>query len=492
VAGWIPVKYAQMVVCNVETALPLRDNICNTNTRIILATFPYLGDDGNPVATKQILAIHNVDDTELSVNAVLTRDSDSASLGTVQELIAYDFTGGGKVRTLEHNFFASATTRHLYCTDGVNTAYVFKPEYNCIQPIATDYRKMDDSFSHLIAHNNRLWMSTTYGTAITSVADEPELLDGFLGSSEWGAGDLITGFSHTGADILHTFTENSVQALRGTSIADYVRYIVSDSVGASDDSIMSLDDILSVSKRGITSLKRTDALGGFAAATVTDDIRPLMVELNRLPVKTSVAIKGLNQFRVFFGNRFLFLSRVTYNANGNEGVRYGITEGEYPIDVTCSNSGDDSNGNERLLYGAEDGFIYQSDVGTSFDSLPITSTLTSQSNHLGSPQDRKRFRRIALEAASSSVVPIQMYYTMNGGRKTFNPKELILEGGESGFDLAQFDFNVYDGFPTSRPSKSLVGDGYSIAFSFYHRDADTPTFTLTGYTLRYTSRGLTQ
>lgn len=489
--GWNAVKYAQLVVSDVKTNVPIRGDVCNTGTKVILSVFPYLDDSGNPVDTKQILAVHNVDDILLEASNDLTRDTDSTSLASVESLLTYDFTGGGKVRTLLHNFYASAATRYLYFTDGINMAGVYKPEHNCIQPIATNYRLMDDIFSHLIAHNNRLWLSTNYGTALTSVADEPELLDGFLGSVEFGAGDVITGFSHTGADLLHTFTENTVQALRGTSSANYVRYVVSDSVGAVDDSIMDLDDVFSVSKRGITSLKRTDSLGGFDAATVTDKVQDLMYELNQLGVTASLSIKNINQMRVFFGKRLLFLSRVTYNANGNEGVRYGITEGVCLDSITCTDSGDDSEGNERILYGGESGFVYQADVGTSFDGESIESLLTLQPNHLGSPQIRKRFRQVALETTSSNAVDIRMYYSMNEGRKTFSPKQLKLDGGSTGFDEAQYDFSLFDAYPSSRPRASLVGDGHNIQFSFYHLNADVSPFTISGYTLRFSNRGLT-
>ncbi len=489
--GWQLVDYAQLVVC-ANTNEPIRGDVCNTATHTILSAFEYLDDAGNPDATKQVLAVHNTSGTALTTSDTLIRDSDSVTIGAVEALITYQFNPGGHVRPLLHNFYASAATRHLYCADGVSSAAVYKSSYNCLQPIASNYRKMEEVCSHLIAHNSRLWMATNYGTTLTSVADEPEVIDGFLGSAEWGVGDRVTGFSHTGADMLHTFTENTVQAVRGTSSADWTQYMVSDTAGARPDSIVTLDDVFAVAKRGITSLKRTNTLGGFAAATITDDIQPLIRELLETECTASVTIKGLNQMRFYFGDRFLMLSRVPYNANGNEGIRYGITEGLYPVDVSCAASGEDADGNERLLFGGDDGYVYHSDVGTSFDGGAIESTLTLHNNHLGAPGMRKRFRDLLLEGFAASLVNLRLYYSENDGRKTFSPKELTLEGGATGWDEGQFDHAIYDAYPLSRPSTRLVGTGHNIEFSFYHSDANSPSFTLTGYTLRYSNRGLTR
>lgn len=490
-SGWQVVDYAQMVVCAATTA-PVRGDVCNSATQTILGAFEYLDAAGAPVASKQILAVHNTTGVALLVTDTLTRDSDTAVIGALQELLPYQFNSGGRVRPLIHNFYASASTRYGYFADGVNMAGVYKPTYNCIQPIATNYRLMDDVFTHVHAHNNKLWFATSYGTALTSVVDEPEVIDGFLGSTEWGAGDTITGFVSTGADMLHTFTEKTVQALSGIDIASFHKYIVSDTVGSKSDMIVSLDDTFSLSNRGISSLKRSNSLGGFDAATVSDDIQPLMRELNKLAATASVVVRGLNQMRFYFGNRFLMLSRVTYNANGNEGVRYGITEGSYNVQVACIDNGDDVNGDERILFGGDDGLVYQADKGTSFDGDSIVSTLTLHPNHLGSPQMRKRFRAVDWEANANSAVTLRMYYNMNEGNKSFLAKDLSMQGGAVGWDEAQYDQALYDTNPLSRKTVKLVGTGHNVEFSFYHSDANTASFTLTGYTLRYSNRGLTR
>jgi hypothetical protein len=480
-----------MVVC-AATAAPIRGDVCNTATQTILGAFEYLDNAGVPDTTKQILAVHNTTGVALTTSDTLVRDSDSVTIGAVQALIPYQFDAGGRVRTLLHNFYASASTRYIYIVDGVNTASVYKPAYNCIQPIASNYRNLDDTFTQLRAHNSRLWLATDYGTAITSVADEPEVLDGFLGATEWGAGDVITGFSHTGTDLMHTFTENTIQALKGSGTDDWYKYVVSDTLGAKPDTTVALDDVFSISNRGISSLKRSASLGGFDAGTISDAIQPLMQEFNLLTPTASVAIKTLNQMRFFFADRFLSVSRVPYNANGNEGIRYGITEGLYNVGVACIDNGDDANGNERILFGGDDGLVYQADKGTSFDGDVIVSSLTLHANHVGSPQMRKRFREIDLEVNASSPVSLRVYYTMNEGRKTFLAKDLEISGGSDGWDEGQYDHAVYDAYPLSRSAIKLVGTGHNVEFSFYHSDENTSAFTLTGYTLRYTNRGLTR
>lgn len=490
-AGWTPVNYAQLVVCD-TAVIPQRNTPCNSGHQVILGVFDYLNVDGNPDATKQILAVHNAANTPLAITDSLVRDSDSTAIGSVQEILDYGFKEGGRVRYIIHNFFASASTRYLYFTDGVNTAAVYKPEYNCIQPIGTNYRELDETFTHLIAHNSALRLATDYGTALTSVTGEPEILDGFLGAAEWGAGDTITGFSDTNTALLHTFTSNTVQALKGTSIADFQAYTVSSSSGAKEDSIVTFDDVFSIDRRGIASLKRSETLGGFDAGTISANIQPLIRELNQEGVTASCVIRPLNQFRFYFGKRVLFVSRVPYFTQNGEGTRYGITEGLYNIGVTCVSAEKTESDAERVLFGGEDGFVYQSDIGTSFDGAPIPSNLTLQYNHLGAPNSRKRFRDISLEAYASNLVNLRMYYSMNDGRKSFNPKKIEIPGGKNGWDETMWDNGLYDAFPITRSKQRLQGTGRNIEFSFQHDDENTESFTLTGYTLRYSDRGLTR
>lgn len=336
-----------------------------------------------------------------------------------------------------------------------------------------------------------MWYATNYGTALTSVPDEPTLIDGFLGSNEWGNGDDITGFAESNTELLHTFTENTTQALKGTSLAEFFKYTVSNTSGALNDSIAQMDDTFSISPRGINSLKRTDALGGFNAATVSDDIQPLMRTLSIDDFTASTVIRSLNQIRFYYGDRIIFMSRVTYNANGNEGVRYGLTEGLYPINVTCAHTGNDTTGVERVLVGATDGFVYQTDVGTSFDGSNIISELTLQDNHVGTPQSRKRFRSLDLEVKAGSSVDLEMFYTLDEGRRTFAARTVNIDGGGDSYDTALYDLAVWDGFPLSRKKINVVGTARSIGFTFRHNGADSEAFTLTGYSLRFTNRGLT-
>jgi hypothetical protein len=188
------------------------------------------------------------------------------------------------------------------------------------------------------------------------------------------------------------------------------------------------------------------------------------------------------------------LSRVPYfTSSGNEAIRMGITEGTYDVSVDCIHTGETDSGAERVVFGSDDGFVYEADVGTSFAGGPITSSLTLHRNNLGSPEMRKRFRNINVECVAGSYFDLRMYYAMNDGRKTFNAKELTVDGASSGgYDYAEYDYAVYDAYPLTRPRAQLVGTGYNIEFSFYHQDDLTPPFTLTGYTLRYSNRGLTR
>lgn len=484
--GWTEVKYAQILAVQNTNAAVIGD-LLNSGDYVVTGVYDYLPVD----ATKQMLTIAKADvaAADLVVTDALTRDSDAAAIGNVLEVISYTFNGGGKVRTVGHNFYGGTNTKRLYIADGVNCAAEYWPDYSTISPIASDYRVIDDVATHVIAHNARLFMATDGGTFITSVAGEPTVIDGLSGSQEIGLGDDITGFFKNNTQSLTIYTRNTTQVLQGTSPSDWTLSMASDNSGAIADCIAQVDDIFAVDDRGINQLSRTEKLGGFDASTITDDIQPLFIELK--PTATCATyFRSLNQMRFFFGNRFLFVSRIPFSVGGQQAIRYGMMEGYYPDDILCASSEENLAGTERVFGGSSDGFIYQLDKGTSFDGVAIEHIMKLQSNHLKSPAIKKRYRHADFEIAATNAVDLTFYYELEKGKQSLEPRTLTLNGSLSGYDGGLWNEAIYDGFSTEYKRVSLVGSSTNIDFSIHHTSATDRPFTVSGYTLTFTSRGL--
>jgi len=484
--GWQAVNYSQIVAVVANTA-PAVDDLCNNGDYVVTGVYEYLPTN----AAKQMLTIGKVDSTasDLSVSDTLTRDSDSATIGDVLEVISYTFNGGGKIRAVGFNFYGGSTTKRLYFADGINCAAVYFPEYNCISPIATNYRLIDDVVTHVEAHNSRLFMATSGGTFITSVVGEPTTIDGLSGSQEIGLGDEITGFSINNTETLTIFTRNTTQVLQGTNPTDWKLTPISYNSGAIPDCVARVDDVFAVDDRGINQISRTDKLGGFDAATITDDVQSLFISL-RPDATCATSFRKLNQMRFFFGNQFLFVSRVPFSVGGQQAIRYGTMLGAYPMTVVCVSSEENLAGHERVFVGADNGYIYQLDKGTSFDGDSINHFIGLHANHLKSPSLKKRFRYVDFEIASANAVSMTVSYELAKGKQVLEPRYITTEGAASVWDVALWNEALYDGLAGQFKRVSLVGSAPSINFAINHTSATDRPFTISGYTLTYTQRGL--
>lgn len=490
-SGWEKVRYASLVSAPKGVDVYAGD-LLNGGDYRVLTVYPYLDDTGTRINEKNVYSLLIEKDTApaLSLTTVLTPDKADSTIGQVEELIPFAFKPSGKVETALHNFYAGDSTRHLFITDGVNCAAVYKPAYNVIQPIASNMRKLDDVHTHVIAHNSRLWLATNKGTLVTSVTGEPEQLDGFLGAAEWGAGDVITGMAETNAASLYVFTKHTTLVIKGKGLADWTQDTVSTYTGAVPNGNVALDDVYTFSSRGISSLARTQTNGGFSASTVSDRVQPLVDSLNPNELTAAILYKKEGQLRFYFRNRFLMLTRVMHNVNGKEGVRLGITEGLYNVALNCVDAAENSSGGSKIIAGGEDGYVYVLESGSSADGLPMEYNLSLNNNHLNDPQRLKRFRKLTLMSTAEAATEITFSQSNSGGLKSYSSKTIKLLGGGSLFDAGQWDKAVFDANPEARKKLTLLGSGYNVELSFYLESATAPRFTLHGYTIHYTVRGL--
>lgn len=486
-ASWSQIPYASLYV--VDTSSPeikaTVGDLCNGGQDKIIAIHDFL-TAGAPTADTFIYIVKRISG---STPTAFVNDVGSVAIGAVTSSISWTPAGGGAIDYVNHNFYAGTDTFDMFFADGINTAMWYSSADEVIAPISADYTTLAEVCSHVITHNQMLMMSTTGGTYLTSAPGEPDVLDAFVGAHEIGVGDEITGMRSTSAEELAIFTRNETHVVKGKDATDWVKRIGSKNSGAKSNCIASIDDVFASDDRGIARLSRTDALGGFNASTITDDIQSLFNAVSNAAT-CATTLRALNQMRFFYGTRFLICARVPYNANGNEGIRYGITEGAYPVPVLNVSTEEDDVGIETTYFGSDDGYIYQMDIGSNHDGAIMESTLTVHYNHLQTPLTKKRFVGADIEAITKAPCTFTVYYNMNDGTKTFNPRTVYFPGSEDLWDEAKYDSGLFDSAPLSRPKMGFKGTGFNMNLSFVRSSAVEPQGTLTGYALRYKMRGL--
>ena len=485
-SGWFTVPYAEVWTVDVTAATVASvGDVCNTAQHIIVGVYDYL-TAGVPDTNKRVYVIDHVYG---AAPTAFTNIVGAVNHGTVIGQVAWaPASAGSNVQYEVHNFAGGTATNNLYFADNVNVPMVYLGDLDIIAPISSDYRTLSEVASFVVAHNSRLFIATG-STFITTIAGDATTIDGTLLSVEVGLGDVITGFTATASDKLAIFTRNHTYVLSGNSAADWILQPASKNSGARHGCTAQTDDVFSSDDRGITRLSRTDTLGGFAAATITDDIQSLFTAIHA-NATCATTIRELNQMRFYYGNRAIIASRVPYNANGNEGIRYGVTEALFNVPVLNVSTEENLSGVEQTFFGSDDGFVYQSDVGSSADGSEMEFILTLHFNHMGSPLIRKRFIGVDIEAKVIAPTTFQVFYYMDDGQKTFDPRTVAFVGGAADFDVALFDSAVFDAVPLTRPRMTLRGTGYNLQLSFYRQSAHEPQSTLTGYAMRFKERSL--
>jgi len=84
--------------------------------------------------------------------------------------------------------------------------------------------------------------------------------------------------------------------------------------------------------------------------------------------------------------------------NGNP---VGLMPIALPNIPTCVCSLENNSGNEVMYFGDSSGYVYQMDVGTSFDGAAIDFYMDFAYNNFGSPRVLKSFKNATLEVAGS-------------------------------------------------------------------------------------------
>jgi hypothetical protein len=160
-----------------------------------------------------------------------------------------------------------------------------------------------------------------------------------------------------------------------------------------------------------------------------------------------------------------------------------------PVRVCCSG---EIGGEEVLLFGSDDGYVYQLDKGTSFDGEEIEAMIRLPFNHLQSPETKKRFFKAVLEVDAPSAATLQWQeeydYGALAGRQT--TVDVSLGGGY--WDVAKWDEFVWDGTVVGSATAYMCGSGQNV--SIFIRSAATyeSPHTLQGIILHYSLRGLSR
>jgi len=299
---------------------------------------------------------------------------------------------GGRYEFVNYNF---GTSKMMYGVSGTHKA--FQWDGTTWTDITVGWAT--DTPQHIIAHKNYLFLSYDQ-SVVNSDLGVPTAYTGVGGANEIRIEDGVTGFMQMAGGVLGIFGRNSTNLLSGSSATDFNMSNLSEHgnrIGAIEWSLQQLGArVRYFDDRGVTELGASDRFGDFQDAMISVNINDWLLPKKNL-VNASCIVRNKSQYRLFFNDS----TGMSFTFQGD--TLAGITTFEFPLEVKCVVSTEDSNGDEAIYWGSTDGYIYEMDTATSFDGANIVTLMYTQYTFIDSPRKRKRFRRAIFEMPAVGV-----------------------------------------------------------------------------------------
>lgn len=406
----------------------------------------------------------------------------STSDGWVAVSGADSLNPDGRYRFKINNFKGSSETINLYGCDGKNKAFEF--DGTTFTQITTGM--VDDTPSNIEIFKNHLLLGYTGGSLQhSSIGDPTAPWTIISGAAEIGLGDEMIAMEVTVSSSLVIWTEKHIQILTGTSSADWVLSLHSSRVGAVEDSVQIFGETpLFLYEGSLTSLSATQSYGDFSSKSISEDIDPLLERSAEWGgITASCVVPSKSQYRLFFGNKLAITA-----TNRKSGMEFMLLEYDHKV---CCTSPHDKN----AYFGSEDGFVYKMDSGKTYAGATIPRFLKTRFSDLGSAKRRKVLRSMELYVEDYGGHNLHLYVLPEiGQHRKYSPKnaskEITSQAGDMYWNVSLWNQATWNAETSEPPYTRLNGIGTDFSFIFYSgKDADD-TYTLTGFLLHYSNRGL--
>lgn len=396
---------------------------------------------------------------------------------------------GGRYDCRNYNFQGAASSIRMMGVDSKNHAFIFDGTTFTQITIAGE-----TGFpSHLAAHYNHLFLSFPEGQLYHSGIGEPTDFDINVGAGLIGTGDEIVELKPTVGGALAVMMRNRTSILYGSDRTEWSKKDLraqDEQIGAVEWSVQTLFDLFYLDDRGLTSLTSSQNFGNFESGTVSTGVNPFLRE-RKSKVKASCIVKRKNQYRIFFESNSFGCESLTLTFKGGQIMGYGRSALDHSVE--CIVSSEDTEGNEVIYFGSDDGFVYQLDKGTSFDGKAYESFFRLAFNHLGMPRNKKRFREAILGIQASTGINLKVKPEFNyGDSATAGHRVLDIDilGGGGVWDVSEWNDFVWSSQVLTEGRVDISGIGRSLSLVVYSKsDVDEP-HTIFDFTLKFSMRGL--
>jgi hypothetical protein len=376
---------------------------------------------------------------------------------------------GGNYRFVRHNFFGGTGTRRIYGCNGVGRAFEFDGEVLC--PIETG--TSDDRPIRIGEHRQHLVVGYRGGSVQLSSDGLPLIFDGVQGAAEFGIGADITDFLQVATSFV-IFAADRIAVLSGSDVDSYVLETIGgeDDIGADAYSAQKLGQAIYLDNRGVRYLSATQQFGNFKYGQLTDAVDKLLQSKRSAGIP--LAISFINRTKGHYRLVWTDGTGLSLYLRGNNVEVMPFELGDMrPVSVVVSER---LSGEEGIFVGAEDGYVYRLDSGTSYDGDRINAFLMFPFNHLGSHTQNKRFCGVEVEIDSGPRTRIGLLaqfdyannrFTSDGQISFFATgnadRNSVVSGSGGIWDISRWDEFYWSTAFEGQASRTVAGRGRNIS-----------------------------
>ena len=396
---------------------------------------------------------------------------------------AISLAPNGRYETVTANFGGGTANYKMYGCDGKNKAFEF--DGTNYVPINTGMAV--DTPNHIVFHKQHLFLS--FGASLQfSALGYPYQWDPLLGAGEIAMNGPITNLlvlpGNQSSGALGVYTRQDTSVLYGTSSANFQLSAFNTGTGAYAYTAQNLDQSYVLDDRGIISMSTSLNFGNFVPASLTMNIRPFIQAHRDLSVGSSVS-RDKGQYRIFFSDgTALYLTITNSQMLGSMPVQFAHN-------ITCCIDSEGLSGGTVQFFGSDNGFVYQLDMGTSFDGEPIPANINLVYNSTKSPRILKRYRKASVELTGDSYAEIDFGYDL--GYRTIaitQPNDAVYSNDlrSSYWDEMIWDNFVWDGSDIAPSEIEVTGTAENMAIRISSTSDLFAPFTVNNIIVHYTMR----
>lgn len=392
----------------------------------------------------------------------------------------------GKTRFARYNYTG---TEKIAIVDGTNVPALYdNSTFTALNDAPTDV----NGASFVVNFKNQLFFGKSNLLTFTA----PYTDNDFTAAA--GSGTISLGATITGLIVfrqqLIIFTETSIMQLVGNTIADFNLQPITLDIGCVDtDTIQEVGgDVMFLGPDGLRLLSGTDRIGDFGLGNVSKIIQKEVTSFISTNTSfASVVIRNKSQYRILGYNTNITQENAQgilgtqFAGQGGEGMAWAETRG---IRAYVADSRFYQN-IETIVFGNDDGYLYQMEDGNNFDGANIQTTFATPFMPINDPRVRKTFYKAFLYTDPQGSVSFDMSLKLDFDQKdSIQPAQINFANstGQVAFygtaeygSSAVFSTKLLTLFETQ-----LIGSGFTGSIQF-ESDSTDPPFSLDAITIEF-------